>query len=133
MLSVAVNVVAAVTLMGPLRHAGLALASSLAAWVNFLTLVCVARSRFGGLDLRVLAISVGRTVLASAVLVAWSLGCLWLWPPGATRFVEALWLAGAITGGAVVFWAASTVLGASEGAALLRLRHGRGSTPDEIA
>ena len=131
MWSVAVNVVAAMALMGPLRHGGLALASSLAAWVNFLLLVWVARRRIGGLDLRVLAISVGRTALASSVLVAWSLGCLWLWPDGASRLVEALWLAGAITGGAIVFWTASAVLGASEGSALLRFR--QGSTSEEIS
>jgi putative peptidoglycan lipid II flippase len=133
MLSIAVNVVAAVTLMGPFRHGGLALASSLGAWVNFLALVWVARSRFGGLDLRVLAMSLGRTALASSVLVAWSVGCLWLWPAGVSRLLEATWLACAIAGGTVVFLATSAILGASEGAALLRLRHGRRSTSDETA
>lgn len=122
MLSVAANIVAAVTLMGPLHHAGLALASSLAGWVNFLALVWVARSRFGGLDLRALGASLGRTVVASSVLGAWCLGCLGLWPGGVSRLLEATWLAGAIAVGAVVFWAASAVLGAPERIALLRLR-----------
>lgn len=118
--SVAVNVVAAVTLMWLLGHAGLALASSLGAWANFLALVWVARHRFGGLDLRVLAISVGRTALASSALIAWSLGCLWARPDQPRFSVEAAWLAGAIAGGAVVFWAVSALLRAPESRALLR-------------
>jgi putative peptidoglycan lipid II flippase len=124
MLSVVVNVIAAVTLMGPLRHGGLALASSLGAWVNFAALAWVAAARFGGLDPRELGASLGRTVIASGVLGAWCLGCLWLWPPGAARLVEAAWLAGAIVGGAVVFWTASALLDAPERGALLRLRGG---------
>lgn len=120
--SVAVNVVAAVTLMRPMGHAGLALATSLAAWVNFLALFWVARRRFGGPDLRLLARSVGRTVLASSALVAWSLGCLWWWPDGPRLLVEVVYLAGAIAGGATVFWSVSAALGAPESAALRRLR-----------
>jgi putative peptidoglycan lipid II flippase len=122
MLSVAVNVVAAVVLMRPFGHGGLALASSLGAWVNFLALVWVARNRFGGLEPRRLGASLGRTVIASCVLGAWCLGCLWLWPPTAARLLEAAWLAGAVLGGAGVFWAASALLGAPERLALLRLR-----------
>jgi putative peptidoglycan lipid II flippase len=132
MLSVVVNVFAAVALMGPLRHGGLALASSLGAWVNFAALVWVARRRFGGLESRRLGISLGRTAVASAALTAWCLGCLWMWPSAASRLVEAGWLAGAVVGGAVVFWIASAVLGAPERLALLRLRGGATpATPGE--
>jgi len=124
-LSVVVNVIAAVTLMGPLRHGGLALASSLGAWVNFAALAWVARARFGGLDLRQLGVSIGRTALASAALGAFCVGGLWLWPIAPSRLVEAAWLGGAITGGALVFWLASALLGAPERLALLHLRAGR--------
>jgi putative peptidoglycan lipid II flippase len=124
MLSVVVNVVAAVTLMGPLRHGGLALASSLGAWVNFVALVWVARHRFGGLESRRLGVSLGRTAVASGALAAWCLGWLWMWPPAAPRLLDAAWLAGAVLGGGVVFWVASAVLGAPERRALLGLRGG---------
>jgi putative peptidoglycan lipid II flippase len=125
MFSVVVNVVAAVALMAPLRHGGLALASSLGGWVHFVALVWVAQLRFGGLDARRLAVSLGRTFVASGVLAMWCLACLWLWPASPGRLLEAGWLAGTILAGAVVFWAASAVLGAPERVALLRLR-GRG-------
>ncbi len=45
--SVAVNIVAAFALMGPLAHAGLAAAASVAAYVNLGTLVWAARRRLG--------------------------------------------------------------------------------------
>jgi putative peptidoglycan lipid II flippase len=122
LVSVGVNVVAALALMGPFRHGGLALASSLGAWMHFLALTWVARRRFGGLGLRALAASLGRTVGASAVLGAWCAACLWFWPRGPARLVEAGCLAGAIAGGAVVFWLASAVLRAPERVALANLR-----------
>jgi putative peptidoglycan lipid II flippase len=121
-LSVAVNVAAAIALMGPLGHGGLALASSIGAYVNFLALTWAARARFGGFEARPLAASLGRTLVASAALGVWCVGGLWLWPVGAPRLVEAAWLCGAIAGGTVVFWAMSAALGAPERVALLRLR-----------
>jgi len=123
--SVVVNVIAAVALMGPLKHGGLALASSIGAWVNFAALAWVARARFGALDLRQLAASLGRTVVASVVLGAFCTGCLWLWPPAPSRLREAAWLCGAVLIGAGVFWAASAVVRAPERLALLHLRGGR--------
>jgi putative peptidoglycan lipid II flippase len=124
-LSVLFNVIAAVTLMGPLGHSGLALASSCGAWANFLALAWVARARFGGLDPRTLGVSLARTAAGSVVLGAWCLGGLWLWPPAASRLVEAAWLSATILGGAGVFWIASALLGAPERSALLHLRRGR--------
>jgi putative peptidoglycan lipid II flippase len=117
--SVAVNVVAALTLMRPLGHTGLALASSIAAWVNFACLVWVARARFGGPDPRALAVSLARTTIASLVLAAFCAGVLQLWPSSASRAVEAAWLGATIAAGALVFWLAGTLLGAPEGRALL--------------
>ena len=122
MLSVVVNVIAAISLMGPLGHTGLALASSLAAWVNFATLAWVASARFGGLRLRELAVSLTRTTVASAALGAFCFGCVWLWPPAPSRLYEAAWLGGAVAGGIVVFWLISAALGAPERRALLRGR-----------
>jgi putative peptidoglycan lipid II flippase len=121
MLSVVVNVAAALTLMGPLGHQGLALASSLGAWMNFAALAWVARARFGGLGARDLAVSVGRTAIASAALAAWCVLCLRWWPIAASRLTEAAWLAGAVAGGAAVFWLASALLRAPERQALLRV------------
>ena len=128
-LSLGVNVLAAVALMRPLGHGGLALASSLGASVNFVTLLWVARTRFGGVYARLLGVSLGRTVVAASALVAWCLGCLWLWPPAAARLVETAWVAVAVGGGAAVFWTASAALGAPERVALLRLWSRRPPAP----
>jgi len=121
MLSVVVNVVAAVALMGPLAHGGLALASSVGAYANFLALAWAARARFGGLQPRALCGSVGRTLVASAALAGWCAACLGLWPAPASRVLDAAWLAVAILGGTVVFWIASALLRAPERLALMRL------------
>jgi putative peptidoglycan lipid II flippase len=130
LISVAVNVVAAVALMRSLGHTGLALASSISAWVNFATLTWVARTRFDGPDLRELAASLARTALASLVLGAFCGACLWVWPAAPSRAVEAAWLGAAITGGAIVFWLTGVLLGAPERRALLGARR---SSPTAIS
>ncbi|MGH7279393.1 MAG: murein biosynthesis integral membrane protein MurJ, partial [Candidatus Rokuibacteriota bacterium] len=70
-LSVGANIVAAVALMGPLGHGGLALASSIGAYVNLATLVWAARRRFGPLGGGVFVASLGRTLAATAPLGVW--------------------------------------------------------------
>ena len=128
--AVAANVLAALVLMYPLGHAGLACASSIGAWVNLLGLVWVARRRFGPLGGRELGRSLGRTVLASGPLAGWCGLALWWWPatdgPGRLT-LDAAWLAAAIVGGAVVFWIGSVVLRAPERLALGRTLPTRGA------
>lgn len=73
--AVAGNLILSLLLMGPLRHAGLALATALAAMLNGGILVAVLNRRLGGVEWA----SVGRSavrVLAAAVPVA--LACLWV-------------------------------------------------------
>jgi putative peptidoglycan lipid II flippase len=133
MLAVVVNVVAAAALMRPLAHGGLALASSIAAYVNFAALAWAARTRFGGFDARRLGGSLGRTLVASSALTVWCVVGLWLWPVAASRLVETAWLAAAIAGGTLVFWAVSAMLGAPEPRALLRMRSRGGAGREKAA
>lgn len=112
--SVAANVVAAALLMRPLAHGGLALASSVAAYVNMLLLVVAARRHFGPLGGRVLVKSVARTLLACLPLAAWCGLVQSVWPVAASLPVEATWLAIAVGGGSLVFWVGSGWLGAPE-------------------
>jgi putative peptidoglycan lipid II flippase len=73
--AVAANVALSLLLMEPLRHAGLALATALAAMINVGTLVAVLNRRLGGVAWS----SVGRSaarVLAAAVPVV--LLCVWV-------------------------------------------------------
>ena len=125
--AVAVNVVAALALMGPLGHGGLAAASSVAAYVNLLALVIAARQRFGRLGGRAISRSVLRTVTASVALALVCGGALWRWPEthGAG---EVAWLLTVIAGGAVAFLLLSWAIRAPELTSLQRalLRRGGG-------
>jgi putative peptidoglycan lipid II flippase len=71
--AVAVNIVSSVALVRPFGYRGLALATSIAALFNAATLVVLLHRRLGGLDdTRTLA-SVGRILMASAVMGATAL------------------------------------------------------------
>jgi putative peptidoglycan lipid II flippase len=123
--SVVANVLAALLLMGPLEHAGLAGASSLGAYVNLVALLWVARRRLGPLGGRTLVRSGLRTTGATVPLALWCGLARATWPARADLLHDAVWLAVAIAGGAGIFWVASRVLGMSERTALLRVLPGR--------
>ncbi|HEY3098946.1 MAG TPA: murein biosynthesis integral membrane protein MurJ [Methylomirabilota bacterium] len=124
-LSVGVNIVAAVALIGPVGHAGLAYASSIGALANLLGLLWMARRRFGRLGGRALVVSCMRTTAAAVPLGVWC----WLALPvlGVRRgfAVDVGLLLAAIAGGALVFFVASTALGSPERRILVRLGSGR--------
>src|SRR6266852_2279449 len=63
LVSVAANIALALLLMWPLRHAGLALASSLSAYVNLALLYWLLRLRLGRLGSRETALSLARTAV----------------------------------------------------------------------
>lgn len=117
-LAIAVNLVAAAALMYPMGHAGLACASSIGAYVNLFGLLWAARRDFGRLGGRALAISILRTMAASAPLAVWCVIMLWV-APASGLAPEAAWLAITIAGGAAVFLGASAVVGCPERATLL--------------
>jgi putative peptidoglycan lipid II flippase len=68
--SLLVNIGLGVLLMGPLRHGGLALATSLASMVNYYLLVWALRKKIGFLEWRELLISAARTLGCSGVMGA---------------------------------------------------------------
>ncbi|HKZ52827.1 MAG TPA: murein biosynthesis integral membrane protein MurJ [Candidatus Acidoferrales bacterium] len=74
-LALVANVVLCFLLVGPLRQGGLALATSLASYLNLVVLYWVFRRRLGGVDEGRLALSVGRTLAAA---VGMGLACWWL-------------------------------------------------------
>jgi putative peptidoglycan lipid II flippase len=118
LVSVAVNIVAAVALMGPLAHGGLALASSIGGYVNAALLLWVVRRRLGGFGGRAIAASLARTIAASAPLAAWCALALRTWPGRPTVIVDIAWLAVTIGGGALVFAGSCRLLAPREFAAL---------------
>jgi putative peptidoglycan lipid II flippase len=124
--SVAVNVVLALVLMWPLRHIGLALASSLSSYVNVIGLCWLLHRRLGGLRGAEIWGSLGRTVVATAALALW---CAWVegFLPvvpepvvlGLARMVLAL------VGGVAVYVAMAAAIRAPELRALLGMLHAR--------
>jgi putative peptidoglycan lipid II flippase len=76
LVAVAVNVLVATTLVGPLGLDGLALAIAVAAWLETLALVLLLRRRVHDLDLGHVASVMGRAVLVAATggVVAWAIG-----------------------------------------------------------
>jgi len=131
--AVGANVVAALALMGPLGHAGLAGASSAGAYVNLLALLLVARRRLGRLGLRALASTTLRAALASLPLLGVCWLALVLWPPRAALALDAAWLAATMTVGAALFWLGSVLLGMSERTVLAQMIRRRGRDVTEGA
>ncbi|MFO1152366.1 MAG: murein biosynthesis integral membrane protein MurJ [Rhodospirillales bacterium] len=128
-ISAALNVIFSLALMGPLLHVGIALATSLASWVNAGLLALVLRRRGQlALDAR-LKRRLPRTFIAAALMAAaaaaldHSLGN-WLADPFVQRV---LWLSLLITVGLVTYGVAAQLTGAasvSELKALVRRRPG---------
>jgi putative peptidoglycan lipid II flippase len=129
--SVAVNVVLALLLMWPLRHTGLALASSLSSYVNVLGLCWLLRRRLDGPRGADLWRSLARTLAASALLALWCAGMSGLVPgvPAPTH-QGLVWTVVALVGGMVVYAAGAAALGSSEIRGLLgMLRRRPGTLP----
>jgi putative peptidoglycan lipid II flippase len=125
-LAIAANVVAALLLMAPLGHAGLAYASSIGTYVNVLGLLWVARRRFGPLGGRMLAASTLRALAAAAPLAAWCAVGLTLLAPRRGLALDTLALTAVIGVGAGVFFLASVALRSPERVALTRMLPRRG-------
>ena len=123
--SVVANVALAVALMWPLKHAGLALASSLSAYLNLLLLCWLLRRRLGALGGRETLRSLVRTGIASAALWLWCLMIASRLGPG---WEGAVWTVAALVAGALVYAAVAAGLRAPELVALLGMLRRRGQT-----
>jgi putative peptidoglycan lipid II flippase len=106
-LAIAVNIVAAASLMRPFAHAGLAASTSLAAYVNLAGLVWAARRRLGPIGGRAIVVSLARTASASVPLALVCEGARRLWPPAPGTAVDVAWLAGTIAVATAAFVAAA--------------------------
>jgi putative peptidoglycan lipid II flippase len=67
-LSFLVGIVASVILMFPLKHAGLALATSIASFVNIGILVYLFNKKIGGIDIRAILSSVSKITISSTIM-----------------------------------------------------------------
>lgn len=125
MAAVALNVVFAIALMGPLGHGGLALASSCAAAANFTGLLWRVR-RIGPLGIQRILKSLALVGLATAFMAAWCGILLLWWPVSSSRWVEAGWLFTAIGGSVSLYAGVAQGLKSAEWSALLTLLTRRG-------
>ncbi len=70
-----INIVLNLILMGPLAHGGLALATSLSAMINFLSLLYLIQNRLGKLDTKKILLSLSRNVFACLLIIGI---CVWI-------------------------------------------------------
>ncbi|HEY6147792.1 MAG TPA: lipid II flippase MurJ, partial [Thermoanaerobaculia bacterium] len=113
-------------LMGPMRHAGLALATSIGSVLNFALLFWMLRSRIGGIGGRMLAFSAAKISVAAALAggAAWFTAGAVEGVTGLEGLVARLVVVGTgLAAAAVVFVGAATILRVEELQRLLgRLR-----------
>ncbi len=117
-----VNVVMAVALMFPMKHSGLALATSIASAVNIIALAVILRKRVGQFLQRDFWTSVLRTTLASGIMGV-SIGIAGRvigWDTAGAFGERLLFLVVMITVGLAIFTLSSFLLGSVEVKALLR-------------
>jgi putative peptidoglycan lipid II flippase len=72
-ISILANILISVILMGPMKHGGLALATSIASTINLVMLLYMLRKKLGALGWRNILFSTGRSVILSTImgLVVW--------------------------------------------------------------
>jgi len=106
-----------------LRHAGLALSTSLAATVNLVLLVVFLRRRLGALGARELVASFGRSLVASLAMIpaVRYVAGLTDWSAHGHLLIHATVLLAAVTAGIVIFVIVAALLGGSEVQSVTRL------------
>lgn len=119
--TMALNVLLSLLLRGPLAHAGLALANTIATLIEMGLMFALLSVRIGGLDWPGLTATVLKT---SAASLAMGIALAWIANRWADASVVALGIFGLLAG-AVVFLAAAATLRTSELAILRRLLPGR--------
>lgn len=111
-ISIAVNIVLAMIFMWPLQYVGLALATSVAAFVNAGLLMHHLKKRHGRL---IDTENARRMFRAGIACIPMTLGLLalgWLWPfPADGKLLQASWLAAAVPGGGFIFFISARLLG----------------------
>jgi putative peptidoglycan lipid II flippase len=118
-----INILLGLLLMGPLRHAGLALATSIASSVNFLWLLFLLNTRQGTLPMREILRSHAKVVVASlsVVVICWPISALALWSEEAQWLLKIIWLAVGVGGSVAGFALVSAWLRSEELAVVWQL------------
>lgn len=110
-----INLALNLALMGPLKHGGLALATSIASFVNVGMLLWLLRKRLGGLDGRRMASSVGAMTLSSLIMGAvayWYLSLFFSYEAGTMQ--KAFHLLVSLGIGTLVYFVSMLAIGSPE-------------------
>jgi len=111
-IGVAANIVLAMILMGPLEYVGLALATSLASFLNAGLLLAHLRKRHDGIFTGQCLSRMARAGLACLPMLGLLFGLEYIWAfPESGKLWQVLWLAVAVPGGALAFLASAYLLG----------------------
>jgi putative peptidoglycan lipid II flippase len=111
-----INLASSLLLMGPMKHGGLALASTIAALGNMLLLLYFLRNKIGPFGGKAIALSGAKAAIASMpmiVAVSWLIGMIDWSLPG-QKAVKGLVLGGGIAGGIGIFFLAAHLLRCEE-------------------
>jgi len=112
-IALVVNLALSLTLMGPLKHGGLALALSLASGVQFALLVVFLKKKLSLTNLRPVLISVSKSFLATAVMALAIIYCHSEWlvaGPGTRQSVMVLELSALVVIGITVYFIMAHIL-----------------------
>jgi putative peptidoglycan lipid II flippase len=111
-----VNAVCSVTLMFPLKHGGIALATSIASAVNVGMLWVILKRRVGAILDGEFTCSVAKTALASLVMGAsiFIIGLLTPWNASGPFSARLMYLLLCVVGGGVAYFAAALLFGSPE-------------------
>jgi putative peptidoglycan lipid II flippase len=114
-ISIVVNVFLGIALMGPLKHGGLALATSLASMVNLSLLTRALTKRLGSLKWNALGMSSVKTIISSSVmgLVVW-MGARYAIPAGGSLTATLVGLMGTILAGVILYATSAYILKSDE-------------------
>ncbi|RLB93027.1 MAG: murein biosynthesis integral membrane protein MurJ [Deltaproteobacteria bacterium] len=97
--SLLLNILLSILLMKPMRHAGLALATSLSSGVNLVLLLAALRRRLGGICAYEVLLSIFKSV-ASATVMGSIIAVVWVW--SAPICNQSTWYLLALIGGSVI-------------------------------
>lgn len=112
-ISIAANILLGMALMGPMKHCGLALATTLASTLNLVLLVAVLRSKLGVIRWRLIFSSCLKTLVASGVMAVFVVPVCRTLAAGETLtdgWRLLLGIGTAISGGIIVFSVAAWLL-----------------------
>lgn len=132
-LAVLINVLISLILMHPLKHGGLALATSIAASVNLIILLSILRKRFGQIGMKRIIIS-GLKIFMSSMMMGMTVYLICprnIWNLSGMLLIKSFWIGSCIFLGFAIFLVFSFILRSDELFSLIDFVKGKKELSDE--